>query len=90
MYSIRGLHCIRVSENEARVLLLLFLLFWLLHDLYSLHADFYTSENIINIDLMPYPVWEEGMPVCCSSGVWDKESGYVTSSYGWLVGLRAL
>jgi hypothetical protein len=30
----------------------------------------------------PYPVWEEGMPVGCSSGVWDKESGYVTSSYG--------
>jgi len=31
----------------------------------------------------PYPVWEEGMPVGLSSGVWDKESGYVTSSYGW-------
>ena len=25
---------------------------WLLHYLYSLHPDFYTLENIINIDLM--------------------------------------
>ena len=31
----------------------------------------------------PYSVWEEGMPVGSCSGTWDKESSYVTSSYGW-------
>jgi hypothetical protein len=28
-----------------------FFMAWLLHYLYSLHADFYTSENIINIEI---------------------------------------
>ena len=37
--------------NEARVCYFV-LMVWLLHYLYSLHADFDTSENIINIDLM--------------------------------------
>jgi hypothetical protein len=27
------------------------LLAWLLHYLHSLHADFYTSENVINIEI---------------------------------------
>jgi hypothetical protein len=31
----------------------------------------------------PYAVWDEGIPRGWSSGIWDKESCYVTSSYGW-------
>jgi hypothetical protein len=27
------------------------LMVWLIHDLYSLHPDFYTLENIINIEI---------------------------------------
>jgi len=39
------------EKSSFQINVLFCLMAWILHYLYSLHADFYTSENIINIEI---------------------------------------